>query len=79
MASVPHLRDPSEQDPHHGQAGAGPVHAVPAGDGEGGAGGGHQQETVEGDHQGPEPAHLYHQRSLHPQDPVSGTAQDSRV
>lgn len=35
-------RDPSEQDSHHGQAGAGPLHAVPAGDREGGAGGGHK-------------------------------------
>uniref|UniRef100_A0A8C9MTC5 WD repeat domain 18 n=1 Tax=Serinus canaria TaxID=9135 RepID=A0A8C9MTC5_SERCA len=65
-------RDPREPDPHHGQAGAGPVHAVHAGDREGGSGGGHQQEAVAGDHQGAEPAHLHHQRGLHPAHPVSG-------
>lgn len=35
-------RDSSEQDPHHGQAGARSVYALPAGDGEGRPGGGDQ-------------------------------------
>lgn len=35
-------RDSSEPDPHHGQAGAGSVYALPAGDGEGWPGGGNQ-------------------------------------
>lgn len=35
-------RNSSEQDPHHGQAGFGSVYAVPACDGEGRPGGGHQ-------------------------------------
>uniref|UniRef100_A0A8B9SV07 Uncharacterized protein n=1 Tax=Anas platyrhynchos TaxID=8839 RepID=A0A8B9SV07_ANAPL len=68
---LPLPRDPRQPDPHHGQAGAGPVHALHAGDGEGRPGGGHQQEAVAGDHQGAQPAHLHHQRCLHAPHPVS--------
>lgn len=67
----PQRRDPCEPNPDHGQAGVGSLYALRSGDREGRLGGSDQQEAVEGDHQGPELAHLHHQRRLHTAYPVS--------
>ena len=64
-------RNPSQSYPHHGQAGPGSVHAVQAGDREGRPGGGHQQEDLERNHKGTQPANLHHQCSFHPAHTVS--------
>lgn len=64
------FRLPREPDPDHGEADPGPVRAVQAGRVEGRPGGGHQQEAVARDHQGPQPPLLHHQRRLHPQNTV---------
>ena len=64
-------RHTGEPYPDHGKADAGPVRAVPSGRVQGRTGRGDQQEAVERDHQGTQPALLYHQRSLHPPHPVS--------
>lgn len=64
-------RNPSQSYPHHGQAGPGPVHVVQAGDREGRPGGGYQQEDLERNHKGTQPAYLHHQCSFHSAHTVS--------
>lgn len=66
-------RNTGEPNPHHGQAGAGSLHALQAGDRERRPGGGHQQEDLERNHQGPQLTHLHHQRRLHTSDTVRTT------
>ena len=56
---------------YHGEAGAGPVRAVQPGGGPGRPRGGHQQETVAGDHQGARPPLLHHLRRIHAAHTVS--------
>lgn len=68
--SSPPSRNSCEPHSHHGEAGAGPLQAVQAGDREGRPGGSYQQEDLEGDHQRSQPAHIHHQRSFHSPHPV---------
>lgn len=64
-------RNPGEPHSHHGQAGAGLVYALQAGDREGRPGGGDQQEDLERNHKGTQFAYLHHQRCFYSAHTVS--------
>lgn len=70
--SALHLfRNPSQQDSHHGEAGTGPVRAVPPGRVPRGPRRSHQQKDLARDYQGTQSSVVHNLRGLHPSNAVS--------